>query len=46
MFEPTCIGLHVHAVNVVGHSLNPDTDDIARHTMVALRPLQAAATRR
>jgi transposase len=33
MFEHTFIGLDVHAVNVVGHALNPGTGEIVRHTM-------------
>lgn len=33
MFEHTFIGLDVHAVNVVGHSLNPATGEISSHTM-------------
>src|SRR6476620_11007226 len=33
MFEHTFIGLDVHAVNVVGHALNPETGEITRHTM-------------
>ncbi|MCB5291414.1 hypothetical protein [Arthrobacter sp. SO3] len=35
MFEHTFIGLDVHAVNVVGHALNPDTGEISTHTMAA-----------
>jgi transposase len=35
MFEHTFIGLDVHAVNVVGHALNPGTGEISRHTMAA-----------
>ncbi|KUM38243.1 IS110 family transposase [Arthrobacter sp. EPSL27] len=35
MFEHTFIGLDVHAVNVVGHALNPDTGEINKHTMGA-----------
>ena len=33
MFEHTFIGLDVHAVNVVGHALNPGTGEISNHTM-------------
>ncbi len=35
MFEHTFIGLDVHAVNVVGHALNPATGEISNHTMPA-----------
>ena len=35
MFEHTFIGLDVHAVNVVGHALNPATGEISIHTMAA-----------
>jgi hypothetical protein len=35
MFEHTFIGLDVHAVNVVGHALNPVTGEISVHTMTA-----------
>jgi len=35
MFEHTFIGLDVHAVNVVGHALNPATGEINTHTMAA-----------
>lgn len=35
MFEHTFIGLDVHAVNVVGHALNPATGEISSHTMAA-----------
>jgi transposase len=35
MFEHTFIGLDVHAVNVVGHALNPGTGEISNHTMPA-----------
>ena len=35
MFEHTFIGLDVHAVNVVGHALNPATGEISAHTMTA-----------
>ncbi|MFX1822304.1 IS110 family transposase, partial [Pseudarthrobacter sp. CC4] len=35
MFEHTFIGLDVHAVNVVGHALNPATGEISAHTMAA-----------
>ena len=35
MFEHTFIGLDVHAVNVVGHALNPATGEISNHTMAA-----------
>lgn len=35
MFEHTFIGLDVHAVNVVGHALNPATGEISTHTMAA-----------
>jgi transposase len=35
MFEHTFIGLDVHAVNVVGHALNPVTGEISHHTMAA-----------
>lgn len=35
MFELTFIGLDVHAVNIVGLALTPDTGEIARHTMAA-----------
>jgi transposase len=35
MFEHTFIGLDVHAVNVVGHALNPGTGEISNHTMAA-----------
>jgi transposase len=35
MFEHTFIGLDVHAVNVVGHALNPATGEISGHTMVS-----------
>ena len=33
MFEHTFIGLDVHALNVVGHALNPATGEISGHTM-------------
>jgi transposase len=35
MFEHTFIGLDVHAVNVVGHALNPGTGVINCHTMAS-----------
>jgi transposase len=35
MFEHTFIGLDVHAVNVVGHALNPATGEISAQTMTA-----------
>lgn len=35
MFEHTFIGLDVHAVNVVGHALNPATGETNNHTMAA-----------
>ena len=35
MFEHTFIGLDVHAVNVVGHAMNPATGEISTHTMAA-----------
>ena len=35
MFEHTFIGLDVHAVNVVGHALNPGTGEISCHTTAA-----------
>jgi transposase len=35
MFEHTFIGLDVHAVNVVGHALNPGTGEINCHTMAS-----------
>ncbi|MET3206879.1 hypothetical protein ABIB17_001924 [Arthrobacter sp. UYEF6] len=35
MFEHTFIGLDVHAVNVVGHALNPATGEISNRTMPA-----------
>ena len=35
MFEHTFIGLDVHAVNVVGHALNPATGEISNHPMAA-----------
>jgi transposase len=35
MFQHTFPGLDVHAVNVVGHALNPATGEISNHTMPA-----------
>ena len=35
MFEHAFIGLDVHAVNVVGHALNPATGEIQCHTMAS-----------
>ncbi len=35
MFEHTVIGLDVHAVNVVGHALNPVSGESTCHTMAA-----------
>src|SRR4051812_22917852 len=35
MFELTFIGLDVHAVNIVGLALTPDTGEITKHTMAA-----------
>lgn len=39
MFEHTFIGLDVHAVNIVGHAMNPSTGEISTHTMVAEPPV-------
>jgi transposase len=35
MFEHTFVGLDVHAVNVVGHALNPVTGEISTHVMAS-----------
>lgn len=35
MFEHTFIGLDVHAVNILGHALNPATGEISGHTMAS-----------
>lgn len=35
MFEHIFVGLDVHAVNAVGHALNPDTGEIHSKTMAA-----------
>src|SRR5215217_8045124 len=39
MFEHTFIGLDVHAVNIVGHALNPATGEISTHTMASEPPM-------
>ena len=33
MFQHTFIGLDVHAVNIVGHALNPSTGEVSDHAM-------------
>ena len=35
MYQDTFIGLDVHAVNVVGHALNPATGEISGHSMAS-----------